>query len=234
MVGTDNTLFTQHITPPQPPLGHRPGGFRIRFSHQELRHISIATAVLTGAFWLLFARPQGISPISDPIASILLAVVSLVAVVSGFLFHEMGHKVTAQYFGCWAEFRYSQWGLILTLLTAVFGFLFAIPGAVYFAGNVTKRQNGLIGLAGPGVNLVTSIILWPVYLILATFGSGGMGILVPGIGVVLFVNTFLGAFNMIPFGPLDGRKVWGWSPGIFGVTMAVMLTNAIAAYFVVF
>ncbi|MEF8836227.1 MAG: site-2 protease family protein, partial [Candidatus Thermoplasmatota archaeon] len=28
---------------------------------------------------------------------------------------------------------------------------------------------------------------------------------------VAYVNLFLGGFNLLPLGPLDGRKIFGWS-----------------------
>jgi Zn-dependent protease len=31
------------------------------------------------------------------------------------------------------------------------------------------------------------------------------------------VNAMLASFNMLPVGPLDGKKVLSWSPGIFAV-----------------
>jgi Zn-dependent protease len=60
----------------------------------------------------------------------------------------------------------------------------------------------------------------------------------PSTGIVLFtlpgflfylgmigfqVNAMLAFFNMLPVGPLDGKKIMRWNPVIFGVVIAVSL-----------
>jgi Zn-dependent protease len=37
------------------------------------------------------------------------------------------------------------------------------------------------------------------------------------------INAWLGLFNMLPFGPIDGAKVLNWSPLVFGITVAVAI-----------
>ena len=44
----------------------------------------------------------------------------------------------------------------------------------------------------------------------------------------LWGNSILAAFNMIPFGPLDGRKVKNWSEPIFWIFMISTLALAFA------
>ena len=41
--------------------------------------------------------------------------------------------------------------------------------------------------------------------------------------------SVLAAFNMIPFGPLDGRKVKDWHLGVFGATFLGTVALAAAA-----
>ena len=79
--------------------------------------------------------------------------VMLIAVGPAFLLHEIGHKIVAKKYGCWAEFRVDPSGLKFGIaLVALTGFLFMAPGAVMVAGLVTRRQNGHIAIAGPAVN----------------------------------------------------------------------------------
>ena len=94
-----------------------------------------------------------------------------------------------------------------------FGFVFAAPGAVYIYGNVSREKNGVISLAGPLTNLALALIFLAI------------GFAMPGLrqlGIMgAYVNTFLGAFNMLPFGPLDGKKVADWSQSAWLSTFAV-------------
>jgi Zn-dependent protease len=59
-------------------------------------------------------------------------------------------------------------------------------------------------------------------------------LLVPSLHAVgqlgVSINALLAAFNMIPFGPLDGRKVRQWSLVVFGVTFAACLGLAFVAF----
>ena len=78
----------------------------------------------------------------------------LVTVGSGFILHEMSHKLVAMYYGAQARFRMWVQGLVVMLIGSLFGVLFAAPGAVYiYSNNINKRQNGIISLAGPMLNL---------------------------------------------------------------------------------
>jgi Zn-dependent protease len=135
----------------------------------------------------------------------------------------MAHKFVAQHYGCWAEFRYSQQGLLIALLlSALAGFLFAAPGAVYIAGRINERQNGIISIAGPMVNVAVASIAIPIILVTG-------GIVAAGFYTVVFFNAFLAIFNMIPVMPLDGAKVLKWNPAIYVGSLAVM---GVLMYFV--
>jgi Zn-dependent protease len=81
------------------------------------------------------------------------------------------------------------------------------------AGRVSKKENGIIALAGP----ISNILLFGFGLL-----AGGFLISLTSTPWVtdlalfwLWGNAILGAFNMLPFGPLDGRKVKDWSEPIF-------------------
>ena len=108
----------------------------------------------------------------------------------GFLLHEIAHKFVAQKYNCWAEFRADNKMLILMILMSFMGFLFAAPGAVMIQGNITKRRNGIISIAGPATNMGLAVIFLAIFFftpfkLLGFFGAQ--------------VNTFIGLFNLLPF-----------------------------------
>ena len=123
----------------------------------------------------------------------------------GFLLHELGHKIVAQKFGCFAEFRSFDSMLILAVAMSFFGFVFAAPGAVMISGRVDKTKNGLISAAGPLVNIVLALIF------LALFLMQAQNLFKEALYYGFVVNSWLALFNMIPFGLFDGSKILKWN-----------------------
>lgn len=203
---------------------------RIQFSRTELRHILLALTVLTIAFGIALGGGIGATPLSF-LTSLLLAVI---AVPTGFLLHELGHKVVAQRYGCWAEFRAYTYGLFLALVTSFLGFLFAAPGAVMIGGYIDRRQNGRISAAGPLVNLVIGGSVMAVWFLLLVADLNvrifaGLSALGLAQGVA-FINLLLGTFNMLPFPPLDGSKVLRWDLRVYGLLLGANVSLLIALF----
>lgn len=176
-------------------------------SGTEKRHLAIALGVLTLAFAISFSGGyRGITSGGFP----LLLLVSFISVGTAFLFHELAHRKLARQYGCWAEFRMWRWGLMMALLFSLFEFVFAAPGAVVIRGNITKDQNGKISAAGPATNWGVGAGFLAASFILKFSGIPYFSL--PFIlAFVAFVNLFIGGFNLLPFGPLDGRKIFSWS-----------------------
>ncbi|MDG6224417.1 MAG: site-2 protease family protein [Candidatus Thermoplasmatota archaeon] len=198
----------------------------IKFSKQEVKELGIAIAVLTVAFafavpnrGILMTGLEGLNEVA--LKSFLFYLpISLVAVSTAFALHEMSHKFVANIYGYPAAFSYSRRGLIFAVLLAIFlGFLIAAPGAVFIYGYPSRKQNGIISLAGPLTNTVVGIIAFTAAVVA---GILGLGIVFSGLAFVSFINFFLGAFNLIPVMPLDGAKVWKWSKVVY-IIMALIL-----------
>ena len=58
---------------------------------------------------------------ATPLCASALRSISLVAVSTGFLMHELMHKFVAQRYGAWAEFRVFPLGLMMAILFSFFG-----------------------------------------------------------------------------------------------------------------
>jgi len=193
----------------------------IRTSNTELIHILISWIVVSYAFailllWFKLGMKPGTEELFNGIFNPF--VISLSTVGISFIVHEMSHKVVAQRYGSWAEFRMSPIMLILMLFVVYeFGFLFAAPGAVIiYGGSVGKKENGRISLAGPLSNLVLGLVFF------SLLTEKGLLYEIARYGVI--VNITLALFNMIPFSIFDGRKVWEWNKLIYlAFVIAVLL-----------
>ncbi len=198
--------------------------YGINLERDEIFQIAISVIAISFAFALVFASPEGL--LSHPLEFLVFIVPLLVTVGSGFILHEMSHKLVAMYYGAQARFRMWVQGLVIMLIGSIFGVLFAAPGAVYiYSNNINKRQNGIISLAGPMLNLVIAGVfiglqfLAPIrqsYSFLLPNGTdlAGYGISNGVLQVWWFgaaMNIMLALFNMIPAFPLDGSKVFAWS-----------------------
>jgi Zn-dependent protease len=218
---------------------HHPGPPRVAFSRLELLHLLGALVTLTVAFtFILDPRDTGfdlgailaIFVHPDP----LVWLTSLVGMATGFVLHEIAHKVVAQRYGHWAEFRAAFSFLGITLFAAtVLKFLLAAPGAVLIQGRVTPRENGLISLVGPGVNLVVAVLAFGGY-VLGIHTSPDWAVDDRDVAPFMLrgvaqVNALLSMFNLVPFGPLDGRKVLRWNRGVY----ALALVGSIALFLAV-
>lgn len=187
---------------------------------REVRDIVIGDVVLIAAMTMTLSG--GIFYGGSSLLSSIEYVAPIVAlgVTLSFILHELMHKFVAQHYGAIAGFRVSPNGLMVTLLTGLFGFLLGIPGAtVIYASSFTKRQMGLVSLAGP----LTNFAVFLAFLAIGILAHPARGsYLASTVGFVLFISMLLAFFNMLPVSPLDGSKVLAWDKRVYVVTMAVI------------
>jgi Zn-dependent protease len=178
-------------------LPTQPTKVKIHFSSKEIKHLAIATLLVIGVGLSLGLFPN--PSYTDNVMLITFAAI----LTASFLLHEIAHKITAQKEGLWAEFRLTLIGAILTLISAITP-LFKIisPGAVMIAGYADMKSIGKTSIAGPMTNTTLSIIF-----LAGTFAfPQQIGIL----ALAAFFNAWMAVFNLIPFGMLDGFKIFQW------------------------
>ena len=205
---------------PQPRRVYIHKGSIWHFSKIEIEHLTQATLAFSLA--LAFMSVGGIfGALNSPSAFLIGGLFWMIPAAPAFIVHELAHKVSARHYGCWAEFRASPGGLRFgVILAALLGIVFMAPGAVMVMGNTTKPQFGKIALAGP----LSNIMLWAFGLGLISLGLETTEFTYGNNGLLYYwcwVNVGLGAFNMIPFGPLDGRKVKTWSNTVYWIWVSI-------------
>jgi Zn-dependent protease len=193
---------------------------KVTTSSTELLHISIAFVVLTVDIAIVETGLVGSVAFGgfDPAAVVAGLGFGAAAALTGFLAHELAHKVSAERRGFWAEFRMSPTGLLFSLVTSLFGFLFAAPGATVIGGMGSAPDWGKTSLAGPALNLVEGSVFLTAGVALYEFA--GHGSAVTFLILLAFINGWFATFNMLPFGPLDGRKVLRWSTPVWATFFA--------------
>jgi len=170
-------------------------------SKKEIADLLVAWLGVSLAFYLVFSQ-HSLSGVD-----LNLLMLTLLVVGSSFVLHELLHKFTAQHFGFWSEFRVNYGTLAFSILLALFApIVIAAPGATMIYGpSMTRRQNGIISAAGPLLNLTLGglylflFVLTPLGSLFNYFGRYGF-----------IINVWISAFNLLPIGPLDGRKVLNW------------------------
>ncbi|MBP2143141.1 Zn-dependent protease [Methanococcus voltae] len=190
------------------------------FSAEEIKEILISTFAIA----IIFAWPLNLNQ-----AGLIDLLIALIAVGTGFIFHELGHRTVAKHYGAWSEYRAWYEGLAIALILRILiGITFIAPGAVYISKEyLTYEENGKISIIGPLINFGLAFV----FLIPLILGMKMQNIYLVNLGIMGFlVNITLAWFNMLPIPPFDGSKVLSWNKGIwigvFGVFTIFWLFNS--------
>lgn len=198
---------------------HRPTSKIFWFSPKELKHLTLSALLVMGV-GLSFALDPAVMK-SLQVMGIGVWVSLAIVFTSIFLVHELAHKLMAQHYGLWAEFRLTMFGALLTLVSMLSPFFKIVsPGAVMIAGPTSKEIMGKTALAGPLTNITLSLV--------------SVGVLISQQNLFPEIIVFLGAafnawialFNLLPFGIFDGLKVFQWNKivWVFAFITSVALT----------
>jgi len=181
----------------------------MKFYKREIKELLIADIALSIAFTNLIYGSPGFSNI------LYTFFVSFLAVTLGFALHEIAHKLTAQHFGAISFFKASIFGLFFSVFSSFFGFLVAIPGATIVASWLSRKEEGIVSIAGPAWNVFIGLVC----ILLATAFPKIEKVFV----FVGFVNLWLAFFNMLPMPPLDGSKVLRWNKAVYFLFMSIIV-----------
>lgn len=153
-----------------------------------------------------------------------LSQVPVYIIVSGLalILHDLAHKYAAWRVGAVTEYQF--WGLgtfIMIVTTALFSIVFSLPArtAINDMDKLSTKQKAIIYAAGP----LMSVVLFGVFALLIPLG-GSLG----AIGLVGCSSNLLAAvYGMMPFEPMDGKKVVRYKK----VLWALMFIPLLLLYF---
>lgn len=203
---------------------------------REIKDLVISALVISLAFAMMFS--DGIFGLFDaPLRIIPGFILALVTVSLSFIFHELGHRAVARFFGLYAEYKKWDRGLKLALIFSLFGFVFAAPGAVYIhaksdlwgrSKKIGRKVNGLISSAGPTINIIMALVFIILGVLFPFLNSISLfGFTLSFISYGVSINSWLALFNTIPFGPLDGGKILAWKKEVW---IGLLITSIILMF----
>lgn len=189
-------------------VNSRLGNFSSEFKHLV---VGMTLVLLVGISFFISSSNTAYTPWSVLVLGIIL--------MSSFLIHEMSHKFYALNKGYHAEFRLNNLGVFFTFIS-IFPIPLKIiaPGAVTISGYPSPKILGKIALAGP----VSNIFLGFAFLFLySTFAISSEWMSLYSTSA--YINGFLATFNLLPFGIIDGKKVFNWNKAIWLLFFSVSI-----------
>ncbi len=196
---------------------------------KEIFHILIAFALMffigmliSNSMFTGLIELDGFDPLEQQLFPYFLASMS----TAGFLIHEFAHRQTGRRYKLPAKFRLLTFGLLLTTIGIVMYFAvgfppFALPGAVVVIGLEKRDQAGKCKAAGPISNLIIALVLLPLAFLMPVLQLGFEYFVLFILGT--YMNSFLGLFNMLPVGLLDGHEILKYKKWLWGLLFSVLL-----------
>jgi len=189
------------------------------FSKKEVQHLLVGVLL---ALAIGFSMPLygNFSLYNDAF------LISSLATIFAFSFitHEIVHKITAQRSGLWAEFRVTLYGVAITLISVISPFKIIAPGAVMIGGMAKVKTIGKIAISGPLTNITLALLFLLCTKIFYNFP------IAYAFAFGVSINSVIALFNLIPFGVLDGLKIFMWNKIAWATVFAVSLVLTVYSY----
>ena len=195
-------------------------------SFKELKHIGIAALLVIGIGFSIGYYNNLYDDINWTLS--VMAVFS-VCMMASFLIHELAHKFTAQKNGLWAEFRLTLWGAVLTFASVFLPFKMIAPGAMMISGTTNRKSILKISIAGPITNIVFALVFLTLTIVLPPAVSQYSF----AFAFVGYINAFMAAFNLIPFGVFDGYKIFSVNKKVWAIAFIPSVILAIYSYMLI-
>lgn len=170
----------------------------------------------------MFLPVIGIGAFQIGEAEIIISVAIVFTLV--YLLHELAHKLVAQRYGLWAEFRLTMFGAFITLLSIFSPIKLISPGAVLIAGPMSKETAGKTALAGPLTNLLLSLASLAFLLYPLSQQMADVALLSAAF------NAWIALFNLIPFAIMDGMRVFHWNRLVWAATFITSIAVTIVTF----
>jgi Zn-dependent protease len=190
---------------------------RFRFSRKEIGQLTIAAILVIGVGISIMFGTLGTGSNLTPEVLVIFSIMF----VGLFLLHEIAHKLVAQHYGLWAEFRLIMFGAVLTLVSAIpFSPLKIIaPGAMMIGGSASEEIMGKTAVAGPLTNIILALVLLPIARLVS--------------GLVIYIvafNAWIALINTLPILMLDGLKIFRWNKIVWALVFGVALALTIITF----
>lgn len=194
----------------------------MHFSAEELKDLIKAWVAVSLAIAIATLGFDAISVLGFPVLVRAFAIYGLTVGVA-FIAHELlGHKLLAQRFHLFSEFRADDLFLLLAVLLSFTGFVFVAPGAVVIGGVTRIDTYGKIAAGGAVVNIILAMALGVLVRVgidpsLPLYDTYRIGLFSAGRDI----NAWLALFNLFPIGILDGSKVFAWNRKVWLLLIAI-------------
>jgi PKD repeat protein/Zn-dependent protease len=179
--------------------------------------VALTSAILVGgAFYLMYPDPGHILDV--------LVRFSAVAGVS-VVVHDLARRQVSRRYGRYTEYQIWLLGTVVMFLTA---WLFTCPCGkpsrpVSEEAAPDARQRASECLAGPAASVILACLFAGVIV------AGGPGKTIAAVGVS--INLLLAVYALMPFEPMEGRKVWAWNrPAYLLIIIPLLVSYLAVAY----